>query len=73
MINQTQATAINGALSNFVCPICGCKHFTIFPEKQQLIWNNNGSPTNTKSENALRVIAAVCDQCKYILTFRTDD
>ena len=73
MINQAQANAIQSRLSNYTCPICGGKHFTIFPEKQQFIWNDNGAPINTKSSNALRAIMAICDQCQYILAFRTED
>lgn len=73
MINQTQVDLIKRNLSKCTCPICGGTHFTIFPEKQQFIWNDNGSPTNTRSGNALRSIMAICDHCQYILAFRTED
>jgi hypothetical protein len=73
MINQAQVTDIRSRLSEYTCPICGGKHFTIFQEKQQFIWNNDGSPTMTRSPNSLRVITAICDQCQYVMAFRTDD
>lgn len=72
MLNQEQVSKINSLLENYTCPICGGKHFSFFPEKQQFIWNNDGAPTNTVSPCAMRLIVAACDTCGFTLNFKTD-